>query len=247
MATRELMLLSNSRRHPGDALLGHVHEVLKHWLPGHARVAFVPYALAEHDDYTAMFRTALEPVGCTVTGVHEGADPVQVLADSDAVFVGGGNSFRLARALHELGLDRAIADHVHDGMPYVGSSAGSNAACPTIRTTNDMPIVEPRSLAGIGLVPFQINPHYQDPDPSTIHMGETREERIQQFLECNDVPVVGLREGSWLRVSGDEGEVGGDLSARLFRRGKEPVEMQPGAPLGDLLTTVAHFDTDPPR
>ncbi len=240
---RELMLLSNSRRHPGDALLAHVHEVLREWLPGRARVAFVPYALAEHDDYTASFRTALEPIGCTVQGVHEGTDPVQVLADSDAVFVGGGNSFRLARSLQETGLDRAIADHVHEGMPYVGSSAGSNAACPTIRTTNDMPIVQPRTLAGIGLVPFQINPHYVDPDPSSVHMGETREERILQFLECNDVPVVGLREGSWLRVSGDEGEVGGELSARLFRRGHAPVELEPGAQLADLLATAALFDT----
>ena len=243
MVTRELMLLSNSRRHPGDGLLEHVHDVLEHWLPGNARVAFVPYALAEHDDYTATFRAALQPIGCTVVGVHEGTDPAQVLADSDAVFVGGGNSFRLARALQESGLDRAIADHVHEGMPYVGSSAGSNAACPTIRTTNDMPIVEPRSLAAIGLVSFQINPHYVDTDLSSVHMGETREERILQFLECNDVPVVGLREGSWLQVSGDEGEVGGDLSARLFRRGHEPVEMPPGAQLGDLLATAAHFDT----
>ena len=243
MVTRDLMLLSNSRRRPGDGLLVHVHDILRDWLPDRARVAFVPYALAEHDDYTATFRAAMEPMGCTVRGVHEGTDPTQVLADSDAVFVGGGNSFRLAHALQESGMDRAIAGHVHEGMPYVGSSAGSNAACPTIRTTNDMPIVEPRSLAAMGLVPFQINPHYQDPDPSSPHMGETREERILEFLECNDVPVVGLREGSWLRVSGDEGEVGGDRTARLFRRGQDPVEMEPGAQLGDLLTTGVQFDT----
>jgi dipeptidase E len=243
VVTRELMLLSNSRRSPGDGLLVHVRDVLRDWLPERARIAFVAYALAEHDDYTATFRAALEPMGCTVHGVHEADDPVQVLADSDAVFVGGGNSFRLARALQETGMDRAIADHVHEGMLYLGSSAGSNAACPTIRTTNDMPIIEPRSLAAIGLVPFQINPHYQDPDPTSVHMGETREERILQFLECNDVPVVGLREGSWLRVSGDEGEVGGDRPARLFRRGQEPMEMEPGAQLRDLLTTAVHFDT----
>jgi dipeptidase E len=239
---RELMLLSNSRRREGDPLLAHVRGELTAWLPARARIAFVPYALADHEDYTAKFRTALEPLGFVARGVHEDADPRRVLADSDAVFVGGGNSFRLVRALQETGLREAVRDLVGDGMPYIGSSAGTNVACPTIRTTNDMPIVEVPSLAAIGVVPFQINPHYQDPEPHRVHMGETREERLLQFLECNDVPVLGLREGSWLEVRDDDGRVGGDRPARLFRRGHDPVELEPGASLEELLATSGRFD-----
>jgi dipeptidase E len=131
--------------------------------------------------------------------------------------------------LYDLDLLTPIRERVKAGIPYFGSSAGSNVAGPTIRTTNDMPIVEPPSFAALGLVPFQINPHYLDPDPRSTHMGETREERIQQFLEENETPVIGLREGAWLRVEGEQTLLGGTAGARLFRRGNPPVELDCGA------------------
>ena len=121
------------------------------------------------------------------------------------------------------------------GLPYLGASAGINVACPTIKTTNDMPIVQPARFEALGLVPFQINPHYLDPDPESRHMGETREDRIREFLEENDVAVVGLREGAWLRIEGKDGQVGGAAAARVFRRGRAPEELAPGASLESLL------------
>jgi len=149
------------------------------------------------------------------------------------------------RALQDLGLITEIRRRVRAGLPYLGSSAGTNMACPSLRTTNDMPIVEPASFAALGLVPFQINPHYLDPDPASRHMGETRERRITEFLEENDVPVLGLREGSWLRVSGTRAGIGGASGARLFRRGAEPRELVPGDDVSSLLTVPARFDTAP--
>ena len=129
----------------------------------------------------------------------------------------------------------SLVDRALGGMPYLGASAGINIACPTIRTTNDMPIVEPATLDALGLIDFQINPHYVDPDPTSTHMGETREQRIQEFLEENRTPVLGLREGGWIRVEGARGRLGGSRGARIFRRGAAPEERAPGAALDDLL------------
>jgi dipeptidase E len=151
------------------------------------------------------------------------------------VFVGGGNTFRLLSVLRRLGVMGALRQRVIHGVPYLGASAGSNLACPTIRTTNDMPIVEPPSLEALGLVSFQINPHYVDPDPASTYMGETREERLLQFLEENETPVVGLREGAMLRVEGKSVLLEGIAGARIFRRGRDPVEAQPGMDIGALL------------
>ena len=161
------------------------------------------------------------------------------------MFVGGGNSFRLLRALQDTGLGAAIAERVRAGLPYLGSSAGTNMACPTLRTTNDMPITEPASFAALGLIPFQINPHYVDPDPASTHQGETRQRRIEEFLEDNDVPVLGLREGSWLRVSGGLARTGGTTGARLFTRAAEPRELPPGSDVSGLLATRPRFDVGP--
>ncbi|HTL97934.1 MAG TPA: dipeptidase PepE, partial [Holophagaceae bacterium] len=146
-----------------------------------------------------------------------------------------GNTFRLLDTLLRFDLMEAIRTQARGGMPYTGASAGTNLACPTIRTTNDMPIVEPPSLAALGLVPFQINAHYLDPDPASTHKGETREERLMQYHEENALPVVGLREGAMLRVDGDCMSLLGLKGARIFRRGMEPVEAAPGAELGALL------------
>lgn len=225
-----ILLLSNSTA-PGRAYLEHAREILAETLDGVAAVAFVPYALADLDAYTATVAAALAPFGVTTHGVHESRN---VLSDSGAVFVGGGNTFRLVKRLHEEGLIGTIRDAVGQGTPYIGSSAGTNVACPKISTTNDMPIVEPPSFDALRLVPFQINPHYVDPDPASIHQGETRQERIQQYLEENPGPVLGMREGTWLTSNGAGGALGGIAAgARLFTRSGES-EIAPGMDLGHL-------------
>jgi dipeptidase E len=225
-----LLLLSNSTA-PGRKYLEHVMDVLSEVLADVRRLVFVPFALADHDGYTAQVATALSPLGIEVVGAHT-AD----VASGEAIFVGGGNTFRLLRALHVRGLLPVIRRRVvDDGVVYIGSSAGTNVACPSIRTTNDMPIVQPPSFEATGLVPFQINPHYLDARPGDMHMGETREERILQFLEENDVPVLGMREGTWLSRDGSTLTLQGDESgARLFQRsGTE--EIATGTDLSRLL------------
>lgn len=236
----ELLLLSNSTA-PGRGYLEHARDALAEYLADARRLVFVPFALTDYDAYTATVARALDGLGVEVAGAHTDDDAID---HADAIFVGGGNTFRLLKTLATSGLLGRIADRVRDGdARYIGSSAGTNISAPTARTTNDMPIVEPPSLAALNLVPFQINPHYLDPQPNSTHMGETRQERIEQFLEDNDVPVLGLREGTWLRRSGDRLILAGqDVGARLFTRGTEPVEYARGADLSALLTVRARFD-----
>lgn len=239
----KLLLLSNSSA-PGRGYLDHAREVIAEHLGGVRELLFVPYALADHDAYTAKVAAFMGELGVRVRGVHGSGDPRGEVAAAEAVFVGGGNSFRLLRALQRRGLVPELARRVAaDGVPYMGSSAGTNMACPTLRTTNDMPIVQPASFETLGLVPFQINPHYLDPQPGSAHMGETREERLAQFLEENDVPVLGLREGTWLQRRDGALELGGtSAGARLFSAEAEPVEYAPGADLSSLLSAAPRFD-----
>ncbi|MCI2419952.1 dipeptidase PepE [Saccharopolyspora sp. K220] len=237
----ELLLLSSSMKH-GTGFLEHAMPAVAELLADRKRLLFVPFAKSDHDGYVATVQAAVEPLGITVDGIHRADDPVAAVGSAEAVFIGGGNTFRLLSALHRLDLLTALRAAVLGGTPYLGASAGTNMACPSLRTSNDMPIVEPESFAAIGLVPFQINPHYQDPDPGSKHMGETREQRIVEFLEDNDVPVLGIREGSWLRVRGEHAELGGGTGARLFTRGADPRELKPGEDLTFLLGTVPHFD-----
>jgi dipeptidase E len=239
-----LLLLSTSKIF-GGRYLDFAFDTVTELLRGHKRMVFVPYAVRDHAGYTASVRAALEPAGIELTGLNEVAAPAGAVRDAEAVFIGGGNSFRLLRTLQDQGLVDVIRQQVLAGAPYMGSSAGSNMACPSLRTTNDMPIVQPASFAALNLIPFQINPHYQDPDPGSRHMGETREERITEFLEENDVPVLGLREGCWLRVAGDTAAIGGVVGARLFTRGGPPAELVPGDDVSALLTTPARFDVRP--
>ena len=230
----QLLLLSNSTA-PGRAYLEHAGEAIAEVLDGRTELVFVPFALAEHDAYTAQVATALEPLGVTVTGAHTG-DAAALVKDAEAIFVGGGNTFRLVAGLHRRGLITAIREAAAAGTPYIGSSAGSNVATPSLKTTNDMPIVEPSSFETLGLVPFQINPHYLDPDPSMTHQGETRELRLLQFLEENPGPVLGMREGTWLRLRGETLALGGEAyGARLFARGSDPEEIPTGSDLSRLL------------
>jgi dipeptidase E len=232
--TRRLVLISTSTVF-GTRYLEHAVPELRDALAGVKRVLFVPYALQDRDGYAAKARAAFEEMGFALDSLHEAADPVRAVGEAEAVFCGGGNTFRLLKALDERGVLPEIRRRVAGGMVYSGASAGSNLACPTIRTTNDMPIVEPRSLDALGLVSFQINPHYLDPVPGSTHMGETRETRIREFHEENEAPVVGLREGAILRVEGESVLLKGMAGARVFRKGEEPVEVAPVAELSPLL------------
>lgn len=231
--TKRLLLISNSTLY-GSGYLDHAEDEIRSFLGDVKRVLFVPYALFDRDAYAATAQKRFEKMGYELTSIHAAASPAQAVKDTDAIFIGGGNTFRLLKALYDFELLRPIRDRVGAGMPYIGSSAGSNVAAPTIKTTNDMPIVQPPSFDALGLVSFQINPHYLDPDPNSKHMGETREERIQQFLEENDTPVVGLREGAMLHIENGETTLRGSTGARIFRKGVEPIEILSGARL-DLI------------
>jgi dipeptidase E len=231
---RRLVLISTSTVF-GTRYLEHAYSELRDGLGAAGRVLFIPYALKDRDDYAARARAAFEEMGYGLVSLHEASDPRRAVEQAEAVFCGGGNTFRLLKTLQELGLIDLVRRRVAGGMVYAGASAGSNLACPTIRTTNDMPIVESASLDALGLVGFQINPHYLDPVPGSTHMGETREARIREFHEENDTPVVGLREGAILRVEGPSVLLKGVAGARVFRRGQEPVEVAPAAEIGPLL------------
>ena len=238
----ELLLLSNSSVF-GGGYLEHAYGAIEELLGDRRTVHFAPYALADHNGYTARVQAALGPLGVSVVGLDAVADPRAEIESAGALFVGGGNSFRLLRGLTRAGLLEPVRRKVASGaLRYLGASAGTNMACPSIRTTNDMPIVEPDSFESFRLIPFQINPHYLDPDPGSTHMGETRELRIREFLEENDVPVLGMREGAWLRRRDRQLLLDGRVGARLFRRGEEPRELAPGADLSWLLEVPARFD-----
>jgi len=237
----ELLLLSNSTA-PGMGFLEHAIDAIRAVLGDRASLLFVPFASSDPGAYTSVMRSALARAGIEVTSLHQASDPTAAVAVAEAVFVGGGNSFRLLRALTALGVLEPLRQAAEAGVPYLAASAGANLACPTIRTTNDMPIVEPGSLAALGLIPFQLNPHYLDPDPLSTHQGETRPKRIEEFLEENDVPVLGLREGAWLEVSGARAHLSGRATGRLFRRHADPVDIPVGADLSYLLGTCPRFD-----
>lgn len=226
-SSKRLLLLSTSTVF-GGGYLEYAEAEVREFLGNVPRVLFVPFALHDHAGYAAKVRARFAAFGCELQSVHESEDSRKSVAEAEAIFIGGGNTFRLLKALYDCDLLGAIRQRVEAGTPYMGSSAGSNVAAPTIRTTNDMPIVEPPSFDALGLVPFQINPHYLDPTSGSTHMGETRAERIQQFLEENETPVVGLREGALLRIENGVTELKGATGARLFRQGREPVELKSG-------------------
>ncbi len=230
---KRLLLLSNSTNF-GSGYLDHAIDAIARHFDGVKRIAFVPFALFDQEAYTAVARQRFAREGIEVEGVTPDAQGVRALETAEGVFVGGGNTFRLLLTLQRSGVLPVLRRRALEGLPYMGASAGTNIAGPTIRTTNDMPIVEPESFDALGVVPFQINPHYLDPEPGSQHMGETRETRLKEFLEENATPVVGLREGAWIRVEGDAVVLEGPKPARIFRRGLEPEERDPGASLADL-------------
>ena len=205
--TTRLLLLSSSRVPGDERYLTWAIDHVRDFLGDRVRTAvFVPWAgvTIPLEEYAARTRAAFSEMGCALRSVHESRDPCALVRDAEAVVVGGGNTFQLLHRMQETGVLEAIRERARDGVPYMGWSAGSNLACPTIRTTNDMPVVQPRSFDALGLVPFQINPHYTDYHPPG-HRGETRADRLAEFVALNPgVTVVGLREGSVLRREGDQ-------------------------------------------
>jgi dipeptidase E len=205
------------------------------------RLLFVPYALHDHDAYVQKMLERGLNAGYELDGIHRHADPCQAVRDAEAIYIGGGNTFRLLDALYRFDLLDLIRERVRNGVPYLGVSAGSNVAGPTIKTTNDMPIVRPPSFDALGLVPFQINPHYFNApmvlkvgDTYVEHFGETRDERLREFHEMNETPVVGLWEGGLLRIEDNSVTLIG-AAARVFRKGRDPVDVAPGQRLDELL------------
>jgi dipeptidase E len=241
---RRLLLLSNSRDAEGRYLV-HCRDALATHLAGVREVAFVPYAgvTIGWDAYTARVAEALAPLGIGVRGVHTTDDAAALVRDAAAIAIGGGNTFHLLAHLYRHGLLDTVQARVATGMPYVGWSAGSVVACPTLRTTNDMPIVEPPAFAALALVGVQINAHYTDFHPPGFQ-GETRAERLAEFVAANpDVPVVGLPEGSWLEARGVSLTLGGPHAAPVFRAGRPVERLAPGTALGGLETAAG----DPSR
>ncbi len=230
MDSMRLLLISTSVVH-GTGYLDHAEAEIRSFLGAVRSLLFVPFALCDHTAYANKARQRFAQMGYEITSLHEVDDMGKAIRTAEAIFVGGGNSFRLLKSLYDFEVLKVIGERVRGGMPYIGSSAGSNVACPTIRTTNDMPIVEPPSLAALNLFPYQINPHYLAPIPGSTHMGETRDERLLQYLEENEIPVVGLREGAMIRCENGEAVLKGTHGARIFKRGIPPFELEPGRSL----------------
>lgn len=222
-----LLLISNSTN-PGEAYLDYPKHNIKQFLGDKPiKALFIPYAAItfSYDEYEAKVNNRFGEIGHSVVGIHHFDDPKQAVKDADAIIVGGGNTWKLVRMMHDNGLMELIKQKVEAGTPYIGWSAGSNVACPTLRTTNDMPIIDPKGFDVINLVPFQINPHYLDAHPEG-HGGETREDRIREFItENQNVYVVGLREGTMLNLEGENLKLIGSRPARIFKYGQEPKEL----------------------
>jgi dipeptidase E len=232
--TKRLLLISNSTLH-GQGYLDHAETEIRDFLGDARSIVFVPYALYDRRAYTLLARDRFRRMEMELTSAHDVSNVSRAINEAEALFIGGGNTFRLLKGLYDHGLLDPIRRRVAEGIPFIGSSAGSIVACPSLMTTKDMPIVQPPSFDALGLVAFQISPHYLDPYPKSTHMGETQEERIRQFLEENEGVVVGLREGSMIRVGGEAVILKGTNTARIFKRGDDPVEAEPGSDLADIL------------
>ncbi len=232
----DLLLISNSTN-AGEAYLQYPIKNIASFLKDVKEVVFVPYAAVtfSYAEYEAKVQARFNEIGVKVRSIHRAKDPKKMIREAEAICVGGGNTFALAKKMQEQGLMQAIRRKVAAGTPYVGWSAGSNVTCPTICTTNDMPIVEPASFKAIGAVKFQINPHYLDANPEG-HAGETREQRILEYIEANPRRwVVGLREGCMLHLHDGKLELIGSRPMRIFKKGIEPYEVMAGDDLSFLL------------
>ena len=231
-----LIAASTSTLH-GGGYLEYLKSELSSLFDNVSDLLFVPYARPgglSHDGYTDIVRSAFESLEIEVHGIHEFSEAREAVEKAEGLFVGGGNTFVLLDRLYREKLLEPIRKVVHNGTPYLGTSAGSNITGPNVMTTNDMPIVHPPSLTALGLMPFNINPHYLDPDPESKHQGETRETRIKEFHTYNTQTVIGLREGSWIEVLDESMRLQGPLTARIFKLGLQPFELESGADLKQL-------------
>jgi len=234
---KKILIASTSTVH-GSGFLDYLLSNLEEHFKNTKEVLFIPYARPggiSHEDYTKKVYDAFKKINKTVKGLHEFTNPKEALNNAKGIFVGGGNTFVLVNQLYKNKLITTLQKAVLNGTPYLGTSAGSNICGLTMNTTNDMPIVYPPSFKTLGFVPFNINPHYLDPDPSSTHMGETRETRIQEFHKFNTQPVIGLREGSFIKVTNEDIVLKGHLSARVFLHDKQPYEIEANTNLNFLM------------
>lgn len=225
------VLLASTSALFGEEYLAYLKPFIADLFTGVNEIVFIPYARPggiSHDDYTRQVTEAFAALGITVKGLHTFSNPIAAIQDAEGFFTGGGNTFVLVKQLHDQGLMNPLKEVVEKGAPYLGTSAGSNIGGVNMQTTNDMPIVYPPDFSTMGLIPFNINAHYLDPNPQLKHNGETRETRIKEFHTQNTIPVVGLREGSWIRVKNDIITTEGMLDSRVFEQGKPPYEISPG-------------------
>jgi len=233
----KLLLISNSTN-PGEDYLDYPKENIKQFL-GDKKIncLFIPYAAVtfSFDDYEKKVKDRFMQLGHDIQSIHKYPNPVRAIQEAETVVVGGGNTWQLTRMMQEQNLLDTLRKKVLAGMPYIGWSAGSNVACPTIKTTNDMPITQPLDFNVLGVVPFQINPHYLDANPEG-HAGETREMRIEEFIEANpNIFVVGLREGTMLQLEEGNLYLIGPRNARIFKLGQAPREVEPGSNINFLI------------
>ena len=237
MSNRNLLIISTSTVH-GKPYLTYMTEDIKSHFTGIDEIVFIPFARPgglSWDAYTEVARTYFKQLGISVKGIHEFEDLKEGLKNAKGVFTGGGNTFVLLKEVWDSEIMEILRQKINEGMPYMGTSAGSNLTGQTINNTNDMPIVYPPTFEAVGAIPFNINPHYLDPDLNSKHMGETRETRIKEYLTYNDLTVVGLREGSFLKVTGNSIYLGGELPMRVFEKGKDPYEVEVGEDIFFLM------------
>lgn len=227
---KNLIVASTSTIH-GSSYLAYLTEEVTSLFEDCKEIIFIPYARPggmSHDAYTAIAAKFFNKLDIKVTGLHTFDNPAKAITEAKGVFTGGGNTFLLVQMLYKNEVIQPLRESILNGLPYLGTSAGSNICGPSMQNTNDMPIVYPPSFKTMGVIPYNINAHYLDPDPTSKHMGETRETRIKEYHTQNTVPVLGLREGSWLRVTGDKIELKGEHTARFFEQGKAAVEIESG-------------------
>ncbi|MGO4770648.1 dipeptidase PepE [Flavobacterium sp. W22_SRS_FK3] len=233
---KNIIIASTSTLHEGS-YLGYLLPILQSHFKNCKSILFIPYARPggiSHDEYTQKVASAFQTINISVKGIHEFENPETALKNAHGIFTGGGNTFLLVTQLYRNNIMQLLSEMVKNGTPYLGTSAGSNICGLSMQTTNDMPIIYPPSFQTLGLISFNLNPHYLDPDLQSKHMGETRETRIKEFHAFNTIPVIGLREGSWLEVKGEKITLKGNLSARLFQQNQEPKELESESDLSHL-------------
>lgn len=233
---KKILLASTSSLHEEEYLQYLLPEITE-LFQGCKHIIFIPFARPggiSHVEYTAKIKEAFKDLPFEVTGLEESNNPQKTIMEAEGIFTGGGNTFLLVDKLYRTGVMEVLKDRINEGVPYLGTSAGTNIAGLTMQTTNDMPIVYPAGFRTLGVVPFNINPHYLDPDPGSKHKGETRETRIKEFHSINTQPVIGLREGSWIEVSKNNITLRGKHTARIFKVDKQPYELNPDSNLNDL-------------